>query len=441
MNQAASGLAAYYQALHDLLNGPFQDLLFRGHRTQSPLVVRLDDQPCRTLRLRLPGRGCLHLETVMVYSNTPSQLVNIAPNARVSASTIYPGGDALLQQRKLVDPDNILIGVHTDGGEQQWVSLEFEATHSIAQVHVYNRDDMWASRAWGLIIETSIDDGLTWQEIYNHGARQKLLVQCLQAVVGHPGSTAHDRHIANECTEIVRMLLAGERDAGVARLDPLLVQDARAAMQIRDQITSAMLADGQLVWNSHGIVRPFRDWTLGEKKAYLGQVKELIADLRPLSPHVCLGFGFVLAYVRDGDLIPHDDDLDVLIAFDRQECPTLSHGLRLLEAHLAGRGYIVSGDMFSHRWIRKPSWNWAFPHVDLFMGLVEGSRVSWYPSARGLFDMGDVFAPLSVDQFGVECPIPCNPTKYLALTYGPQWRKPDAGFGHLWDEAAYADIA
>ena len=125
MNETTGGLAAhFFKALHDLLGGAFGDLLFAGHRTQNPLVVQLDGLPCRFLKLRLPGQCCLHLETVMVYDDTPSRRVNIAPHARVSASSTYPGGESLLHKRQLVDPDNAGIGIHTDVGQAQWVSLE-----------------------------------------------------------------------------------------------------------------------------------------------------------------------------------------------------------------------------------------------------------------------------------------------------------------------------
>lgn len=437
MNPTTSGTARFFKTLQDLLGGAFGDLLFAGHRTQNPLVVRLNDQPCRYLRVRLPGQGCLHLETVRVFDNTPAQPVNIAPGARVSASSTYAGGEAMLNVRQLVEPDNVQIGIHTDVGPDQWVSLEFDGVHSISEIQVFNRDDMWASRAWGMVVEASID-GLVWQELYNHGTRQNQLAQCLLAAIDHPALTSHERQMALECVAIVRLLFAGQQDACVARIDQLHWQDAA---QIRRHLTSSILAGQQLVLNSHGIVRPFGYWDAEEKKRYLLQVDELIKDLQRLTPRVCLGFGFVLAHVREGDLIPHDDDLDVLVAFDRRECPTLTEGLRRLEAHLAACGYIVSGEMFSHRWVMKPAWDWAFPYVDVFVGLVEDERVSWHPSARHLLEANDVFPPVSVEQFGIECPIPRNPLKYLERTYGEHWRKPDPGFGHPWDEALYADIA
>ncbi len=437
MNDAAIGLAGLFKTLRCLLDGAFCDLLFGGHRTQSPLVVRLDNMPCMFLRLRLPRQGCLHFETVKVFGGAPSACSDIAPNARVSASSTYPGTEAMLKTRQLVDANNVEIGIHTDTGVDEWVGLEFDGTHCIAEIHIYNRDDMWASRAWGLVIEASID-GLIWQELYDHGSRQKLLIECLAAACGHPGNSTDDRRLALECVEVVQMLFAGQQDAGVARVEQMQWQDAK---EIRRQVTSAMLADRQLVWNSHGIVRPFRYWSVDEKTAYLKQVQELVDDLRNLSHCVCLGFGFVLAHVRDRDLIPYDDDVDVLIAFDRREVQTISHGLNLLETHLAASGYLVNGDMFSHRWVMKAEWNWARPCVDVFVGLVEGDRVSWHPSARGLLETRDVFPPMVVDQFGIECLIPHNPLKYLNLTYGENWRNPDPDFGHPWDESAYSDIA
>lgn len=440
MNANDGDLQVFFQTLQDLLRGSFRDLLFGGHRTQSPLIIRLEGLRGNCIELRLPGEGCLHLETVLVFADVAGQPVNVAPHARVSSSSTYEGGEALLSERTLVDPENTAVGIHTDVGHDQWVRLEFNAEQSISEIHVYNRDDVWASRAWGLVASVSLD-GISWHEVYNHGVRQAQLLQCLYAAAGVPGSSGRDRWVMRECIEVVQLLFAGRQVDCVERIERLQWQDAEGAAEIRQQVTKAILDLQQQVWNAHGIAKPFKYWSFDEKAAYLAQVKELVDDLQRLSENVCLGFGFVLAHVRDGDFIPHDDDVDVLIAFDRTKVLSIGAGLQQLESHLAASGYLVSGSGFSHRWVMKANWDWSHPYVDVFVGLIESGRVSWFPSERNLLEMQDVFPSLRVNQFGVECPIPRNPLRYLELTYGSGWRNPDPEFGHPWDQSAYADIA
>ena len=238
------------------------------------------------------------------------------------------------------------------------------------------------------------------------------------------------------CSSDLLATLARSDHAGAKQLlDAPALAPWRSA--IRQGFNQHWLGHWQRWWSGHGVTRPFRYWSADEARTYLERALELLADLRTLSPDVCFGFGFVLAHVRDGQLIPHDDDLDLIIGFDHASTPTLSLGLAQVETHLRALGYQVQGDHFSHRWVFKPGWN----AVDVFVGLREADGISWFPSARKNLAADDVFPPIEVDLLGQRCPVPRNPIRYLDRTYGPRWREPDADFRHPWDRGQFADIA
>src|SRR5690606_35569066 len=104
-------------------------------------------------------------------------------------------------------------------------------------------------------------------------------------------------------------------------------------------------------------------------------------------PDACLGFGSVLSLVRDRDLIPHDDDLDIIVGFPPEVAPRLSVALTLAAEHLTTLGYKVSGKFFSHRHVSRGGMK-----LDVFVGIYEdGDSIGWFPGARGALRRCDVF--------------------------------------------------
>jgi hypothetical protein len=169
---------------------------------------------------------------------------------------------------------------------------------------------------------------------------------------------------------------------------------------------------------------------------YVRDTAEVVEAMRSLTPDVCFGFGSVLSVVRDKALIPHDDDLDIIVGFEAEAAATISDGLRVIEEHLRPLGFEVTGPFFAHRHVRRP----GRKRVDVFVGIFEGESISWYPGARGGLTRAIVFPPRSADLLGVPCWIPAQPEAYLERVYGEGWRVPDPFFRHTWNSAAYADL-
>lgn len=204
-------------------------------------------------------------------------------------------------------------------------------------------------------------------------------------------------------------------------------------------VMTAFLNRYQLEYNAHGLKKTFRFWHMEEKKTYLREVAELIDHLSDLSPgNVALGFGAVLGKYRENDLIAHDDDLDVILAFDHSKVPTIAIALSLLNRHLQNTSWTVQGHFFSHLWVGLP----CGYRADVFVGLIEDkTRLSFYPSARHSLEAQQVFPPIKTSLAEVDLPFPAQPLPYLESTYGPNWQTPLVAFAHPWDRSQYTDIS
>jgi hypothetical protein len=81
--------------------------------------------------------------------------VNLALHCHVSASSTNGWAP---DANKLVDGITDVMGVHTNGGEQQWVVIDLGAVKKFDRIVVYNRPDCCAERAVPLKVEVSNDN-------------------------------------------------------------------------------------------------------------------------------------------------------------------------------------------------------------------------------------------------------------------------------------------
>ncbi len=212
--------------------------------------------------------------------------------------------------------------------------------------------------------------------------------------------------------------------------------DPASKLALIAAVNSSYLLRRDLEWTNHGILRSFRFWSTEEKADYLRMTREVMVSLKRLSPHVSLGFGSVLAIIRDADFIPHDDDMDILIAFEVEKLNKFPDALSQVEQVLTADGYGVHGKYPSHRNVNRNNGK----AVDVFVGFIEDGDVSWFPSRRRNLRMAQVFPTKSVELFGVECEIPNQPEEYLAATYGEDWRMPISNWNHPWNQVEYSDF-
>ncbi|RWC32696.1 hypothetical protein [Mesorhizobium sp.] len=209
--------------------------------------------------------------------------------------------------------------------------------------------------------------------------------------------------------------------------------------EIIEAINKTCLFRRGLEWTNHGILGTFRFWNFQDKAEYLRRANE-IANLvmAEITPHVCFGFGSVLGYVRGRDFIPHDDDMDLIIALPTRADIKYSTVKQSLKEVFEREGYRVVGDEnLSHLTVARGE----FAGTDIFIGFVDpDDSVSWFPSRRGISRFAEVFPAQWVNWFGVDCPMPADPEKYVAAVYGEDWREPIANWNHPWDDTEYRDF-
>lgn len=236
-----------------------------------------------------------------------------------------------------------------------------------------------------------------------------------------------------------KMAVSGDYADAYAQLrkDTALAPDERK--QIIAAVNDGLLFGRRLEWGNHGIRRSFRFWSEKQKSDYVARSLEMVDLLRhEMTPHVCFGFGSVLGMIRDGDMIAHDDDMDLIMALPARRGLTFRKVLENLRTLLEKNDFVVPNlNNMSHLTTTRK----GGAGTDIFIGFIDPDRrISWFPSRRGILSFSDVFPVRRMSFYDHDCPIPRDPLKYLEATYGPDWRTPIPNWNHDWDARQYRDF-
>lgn len=424
MTGLAERFAAIVRAGHD--GFPEFDLLRPG----GELRLDLPAGPVERIRVGLDARAALLLPSLLVETADGLSPARLADLATVTASSwAQPGVEAFSAEALLTDGG---AGFRSTTEDRPWVELAFAEPIEATALRLRSVDDRRAQLMRDVRVEVA-GPGAELAVVYDastHGQRLQVHLDDL--------ARESSPELQADLAVMVRLLgltICGrypEARAALKAAKELPVESARTYKQV---VNSEFLMERSLEWTSHGPLRSFRFWSEAEKVEYIRFAVELADTLAELTPNVSFGYGAALATVRDHDLIPHDDDLDLIIGFEPHEAATLTDALALIERFLTERGYTVRGDFFSHRHVGKPGQK----KVDVFCGLFEGDRVSWYPGVRRGLARDAVFPTTRADLLGVSCPLPARPEEYLATIYGPGWNSSDPGFKHTWRKRDFAD--
>lgn len=202
---------------------------------------------------------------------------------------------------------------------------------------------------------------------------------------------------------------------------------------LRSLASRTILFERELEWTAHGINRTFRFWSEARKKTYIAFVTELCRTLGERY-EASLAFGTVLGIVRGNELIPHDDDADIIVLAQSDNPNAFKRELIEVHEYLVAAGFDVRGDNLGHRGVHRDGF-----HCDVFLGKREGEFVSWYPGPRRELRYHDVFPTQTVGFLDHPAQIPADPEAYLAVNYGPDWRTPDSNWTQNYDPKRYAD--
>ncbi|WP_406871157.1 LicD family protein [Thioclava sp. 'Guangxiensis'] len=187
---------------------------------------------------------------------------------------------------------------------------------------------------------------------------------------------------------------------------------------------------------SHGVaIAPHGGMTFdGLESATVWEAFDVMAErLAELGLTVFLNSGTLLGVVRDGDFLPHDDDIDVAVLLDarnEEEAAEAFSQLRTLleEEELIDPEANVSAGIHKLKRVGPVQ-------VDLFPAWIsEEGRLFVYP-----YSYGDVPREALMDlvpwQGNPRRLIPKDPDTVLSANYGEGWRVPDPFFVFPWTKA------
>jgi hypothetical protein len=391
------------------------------------LDVPVDVRRVRAIRISLPPGQILQLQSIGI--ETPdTEAFTQPPQISASSWDGIVGSDE--QSARLFDFD-IPTGtvVRTRPDDPAWLEIRFVREIYLARLRVRNVSDETARQARGLKI--TVNTRWRTRTVYDGRAHLRAWRRHLKVATG-AGAVDDD---ALTLLGVLDLTVRGEYPRAHRSL-AANISSVQIRRSFQDEVNVALLPLRGLEWTVHGPQRPFHSWSRDEQLDYVRESARLVQELQSLTPNVCLGFGSVLSVMREKALVPHDDDLDLIVGFEAAEAPTLSDGLRVIEEFLRQRGYEVDGAFAAHRHVRRA----GRKRLDVFVGIFEGETISWYPGPRGELARTIVFPARVVELMGVPCRIPAKPEDYLECVYGIGWRTPDPHFSHAWNLALYADI-
>jgi hypothetical protein len=199
--------------------------------------------------------------------------------------------------------------------------------------------------------------------------------------------------------------------------------DSTARIAVVDRVGNPLATD-----KSGKLVKTFATRSQEHVAPLLNAVQEVIDALGKAGVEAFLAYGTLLGAVREGRLLGHDSDAD-LGYVSRHSAPVdvMRESFRL-QARLAEMGYQTqrySGAAFK---VKVAEADGSIRGLDVFGGFLREGLLYLMGEIRTPFHEEWIF-PLGRAQLeGRSFPVPADPDRLLAATYGTQWRTPDPAF-------------
>lgn len=160
------------------------------------------------------------------------------------------------------------------------------------------------------------------------------------------------------------------------------------------------------------------------KTELISSASKIASEANASGFKVCASYGTLLGAVREGALIEHDDDVDLMFISNETTILKAVDDFHRFQSFLINKNYEIkelsNGQIHARH-------DGGFS-VDIFLAWFEHNRLSLTFSVRCGVAEDEVLPFGSIELLNQKLPIPNKPESLLEAIYGPNWKSPDPAF-------------
>lgn len=168
------------------------------------------------------------------------------------------------------------------------------------------------------------------------------------------------------------------------------------------------------------------------------KINKTIEILNQLNIEHFIAYGTLLGYVRDGSLIPYDNDIDIAIKInnDVKSVQDVQNELSKIKSLIDSHCDTFWGDVGKGITIIKIGKKGdGLIRIDLFPYWIKNNKVYVWPVVLDGMDMSDIYPLKKISFLNNALNIINNSNKLLEINYGKNWSEPDPLWVFNWDLA------